>query len=140
MRSRIAITAMLVLGMVLSTTGVGLAISGSAGSGSAGNAQYPTTPTTPTPPPPPESNEGGGISPGGNEGAPPPAQAPAGEVKSGQQEAAPAEAVQVTRQLTTTGESQLPFTGFAVIPILVVGIGLLLSGLFLRRRNSESHG
>lgn len=41
--------------------------------------------------------------------------------------------LQPTRQQADQGES-LPFTGLAAIPILVVGIGLLASGLVLRRR------
>ncbi|ADB53701.1 hypothetical protein [Conexibacter woesei] len=139
MRSRFAITAMLVLGLMLSTTGVGLAISGSSGSGSAGNAQYPTTPTTPVAPPttpvtPPagggEQGGGGGGVLGGAEESQPPANeaAPA-------KESTPPPAVQATRQLTTeSGSDELPFTGFAVIPILVAGVALLLGGLFLRRR------
>lgn len=132
MRSRFAITAMLVLGLMLSTTGVGLAISGSSGSGSAGNAQYPTTPTTPVSPPAGGNEQGGGgggVLGGAEESAPPKADnAPA-------QESTPPPAVQATRQLTTeSGSDELPFTGFAVIPILVAGVALLLGGLFLRRR------
>ena len=41
--------------------------------------------------------------------------------------------LQPIRQQAEEGES-LPFTGLAAIPILVVGIGLLASGLVLRRR------
>lgn len=41
--------------------------------------------------------------------------------------------LQPIRQQADQGES-LPFTGLAAIPILVVGIGLLASGLVLRRR------
>src|SRR5215203_1616537 len=58
MRSRIAILATLALGMVLSTGGAGLAVSGFASqSGNAAGSQY----GTPTPTPTPESTtEGGG--------------------------------------------------------------------------------
>ncbi len=40
MKSRLAVTAMLVLGLVLSTGGAGLAISGISSDGSVGKAQY----------------------------------------------------------------------------------------------------
>jgi hypothetical protein len=42
--------------------------------------------------------------------------------------------LQAVRQQAEQGEEQLPFTGLAAIPILLVGIGLLASGLVLRRR------
>ena len=36
-----------------------------------------------------------------------------------------------------TGAEQLPFTGFAAIPILLGGVALLASGLVLRRRTAD---
>jgi len=42
--------------------------------------------------------------------------------------------LQAVRQQAEQGEEQLPFTGLAAIPILLAGIGLLASGLVLRRR------
>jgi hypothetical protein len=139
MRSRIAIVAMLAFGLVFSTAGVGMAISGSSGSGSAGNAQYPTTPQVHRQPRGEvkgdnDSGNGGGVL-GANDQSPPPS--------SGAQPAeatpAPAQAVQETRQLSTDSGSQLPFTGFAVIPIILIGVALLVGGLFLRRRSGPSH-
>src|SRR3712207_1436431 len=53
MRSRLAITGMLVSGVLFSTTGAGLAVEGISGSGSAAQQQYPTTPTTTTQTTPP---------------------------------------------------------------------------------------
>jgi len=164
MRSRIAITAMLVLGLLLSTTGATLAISGSSGSGSAGNAQYPpppTTPTTPettpTPPPPTETTptpppqtettptpppvqgvQGGGGGGGGVLGQNEESPQPASGTSPAQSESAPAPVVQETRQVATSGGSQLPFTGFAVIPIIVAGVALLIAGMFLRLRSRPS--
>ena len=37
----------------------------------------------------------------------------------------------------TGGEEQLPFTGFAAIPILLGGVALLTSGLVLRKRAAD---
>src|SRR4051794_10210333 len=46
MKSRLVILTMLVLGMLLSTAGAGLAVSGLSGNDSASVAEYSTTPTT----------------------------------------------------------------------------------------------
>ena len=45
---------------------------------------------------------------------------------------------QPTRQVEAGATtSQLPFTGFAAIPVLIGGIALLSAGLVLRRRSGE---
>lgn len=126
MRSRFAITAMLVLGLILSSTGVGLAVSGSSGGGSAGDAQYPTTP------PVSKHHNGGGVlgtTKGNGNGSAP----------SSSSQPTPQAPVQAARQLSApSGSSQLPFTGFAVIPVILAGVALLVAGLVLRRRSSGS--
>ena len=124
MRSRLAILGMLVLGMVLSTGGAGLAVSGFANpQGNAAQTQY-------------GSGGGGGTQPqeevlgeddtGGGSGGP------------GVREDSGSPRVQPERQaelgVQDTGDEQLPFTGFAAIPVLVGGVALLGGGLVLRRR------
>jgi hypothetical protein len=122
MKSRLAILAMLVTGMLFSTAGAGLAVSGIATSdNNASVAQYGTP--TPTPTPTPE----GGVLPAEETSTPTPTNAPAGGVL-------PDEQTQPTRQVSATSNSQLPFTGFAAIPVLLGGIALLTGGLILRRR------
>jgi hypothetical protein len=113
-RPRLVLTAMLVLGIMLSSTGVGLAISGLAGNGSAGVIQYeqPSGGTAP-------EHAGGGGGGGGG----------------GQQPTAGQEEVAGQRQVTT-GESGLPFTGLAAIPLILVGGTLLITGIGLRRRTT----
>jgi hypothetical protein len=106
MKSRLAILAMLVLGFVFSTAGVGMAIGGLSGSNSAAVSQYPTT--TPTPP--------GKVL--GEE-----------ENNNGQ-----TTGLQPERQEENGSSGQLPFTGFAAIPVLLGGIALLSGGLMLRWR------
>ena len=109
MKSRLAILAMLVFGFVFSTAGVGLAIGGLSGSDSAAITQY----ATPTPTPPGkvlgEEENGNGSTTG----------------------------LQPERQVENGSNSQLPFTGFAAIPVLLGGIALLSGGLVLRRRSSR---
>ena len=109
MKSRLAILLMLVLGMVFSTAGAGLAIQG-LGSDDASVSQY----GTPTPPPgdvlgeEDESDVGGDV-----------------------------DVTQTPRQVETGSDSELPFTGFLALPVLLGGVALLSAGLVLRRR---THG
>jgi hypothetical protein len=118
MKSRLAILAMVAFGMLFSTAGAGLAVSGIASnSDNASVAQYGTPTPTPT--------EEGGVLPAEETN-----NAPSGGVS-------PAEETQPTRQVAATTTSQLPFTGFAAIPVMLGGIALLTGGLVLRRRTRD---
>jgi hypothetical protein len=153
MKSRVAILGMLVTGMLFSTAGAGLAVSGIAdqSTNNAAVSQYATPTPTPTYVCPtdtdnvsPSENQGTGTAPGENcgeggvlpaevENAPSPEPAPASETGGGvlPQE----EGTQPERQQAAAVEtSQLPFTGFAAIPVLLGGLALLTGGLILRRR------
>jgi hypothetical protein len=122
MKSRMVILSMLVFGMLLSTAGAGLAVSGLSGKQNAGVAQYGTPTPTPTPSPDNDvlgdQDSGQGDSPTNNGGG--------------------GNDVQRSRQVEVgdTADSNLPFTGFAAVPILLGGIVLLSAGLVLRRRTS----
>jgi hypothetical protein len=121
MKSRLAILAMVAFGMLFSTAGAGLAVSGiTSNSDNASIAQYGT------PTPTPDATEQGGVLPAEATNTPTD-NAPTGGVS-------PAEATQPTRQVAATTTSQLPFTGFAAIPVMHGGIALLTGGLLLRRR------
>ena len=120
MRSRLAILAMLVFGMLLSTGGGALAVSGFASQqDNAAQGQYGAG----------EEDEGtqGVLGEDEDSGGP-----TAGQEDSGTQPAR-----QVEAGVQSSGEEQLPFTGFAAIPILLGGVALLTSGLVLRRRSAE---
>jgi hypothetical protein len=132
MKSRLAIVAMVAFGMVFSTAGAGLAVSGiTSSSDNASVAQYGTPTPTPTGTPP--ADEEGGVLPAEEtNNAPKGGTSPAEETPSGG--VSPAEATQPTRQVEATTGSQLPFTGFAAIPVMLGGIALLTGGLVLRRR------
>ena len=123
MKSRLVVLTMLVLGMLLSTTGAGLAVSGI--SGNAAGEQYGQV----------KPNGGGGVlgdqdSGEGNEA--PAANNGGGNAPGGGND------VQPSRQVEAgANDSELPFTGFAAIPILLGGLVLLTAGLALRRRSGQ---
>jgi hypothetical protein len=114
MKSRLAVTMMLVLGLLMSGTGATLAVSGLSDSGSAGSAQYPDQNDTP---PDVLADEESGT---------PPAVTPA-----------VTEDVQPTRQVSSSDDDTLPFTGFLAIPVLLGGVALLGTGAALRRRSRD---
>jgi hypothetical protein len=154
MKSRVAILGMLVTGMLFSTAGAGLAVSGFAdeANNNAAVSQYGTPTPTPTPVCTPtgdtRSDTGGtggtgggggsdemcgegGVLPAEAENAPAPASESGGGVL-------PAEDSQPERQAAAAAQTtQLPFTGFAAIPVLLGGLALLTGGLILRRRTRE---
>ena len=114
MRSRLAILLMLVLGLTFSTTGAGLAISGFAdGGGQAAATQYDN------------GDDGGGVLPDSD------------DENGGGGGSSPEASVQPARQFESTNGGSLPFTGFAAIPVLVLGLGLLSAGLIVRRTNRD---
>jgi hypothetical protein len=143
MRARLAILMMLILGVFLTVGGGALAVTGISGSGSAAIAQYGD-----------DDDDGKGDDDDDDDddddgddddqitvlpspqGAPPaPGAQPEREVL-GEEEPRPAPspevATQAPRQVGQVGQ-QLPFTGYAAIPILLLGIALLVAGLLSRR-------
>jgi hypothetical protein len=158
MKSRLAILGMLVTGILFSTAGAGLAVSGMNGANTnAAISQYVTVTPTPTPclqtqggVSPAEENGGsggnddcaqqpqGGVLPAEAENAPKPK--PAGGFAGGTAPATESVAgTQPVRQQAAAVEtSQLPFTGFAAIPVLIGGLALLTGGLILRRRTRQN--
>lgn len=158
MKSRLAMTAMLVSGLLMSGTGATLAVSGS--TDNAATAQYPAVVTpTPTPAPttrseqPPVAPPTSGVLPAGptsgGEEAPAPAPTDGGTAPATAPKAAPkaqeeapaareqgAQPAQQVAASTGDGQEQLPFTGFAAIPILLGGIALMGGGLVMRRRTA----
>jgi len=119
MRSRLAILLMLVLGLTFSTTGAGLAISGFAdGGGQAAATQYD------------DGDDGGGVLPDSDDGD----NGGGGVTPDSDDEAD----VQPARQFeSATSGGSLPFTGFAAIPVLLLGLGLLSAGLIVRRTSRD---
>ena len=135
MRSRLAIIAMLVFGMVLSTGGGALAVSGfTSQQDNAAQGQY-------------GGGNVGGQDNGGKKGGGKKGGEVLGEDESGgpaENNGGPAgeeEASQPARQVEAgaqgSGGEELPFTGFAAIPILLGGVALLTSGLVLRKRAAD---
>lgn len=110
MKSRLALTAILVLGLMMTGTGATIAITGASDDGNAGVAQYGTGNN---------GNEGGNL---------------AGEEQGG----GGGENTQPAEQVAAQGSSgSLPFTGFVAIPLLVGGVALAGTGAVMRRRTRE---
>jgi hypothetical protein len=104
MRSRIALATVLVLGIILSSTGVTLAVSGLSSDDSASQAQYR----------PPADGDGDGI--------------------GDQVEDGPTAFAEPTEQVAVQGDGELPVTGFLAIPLVIGGVALLTTGLVIRRK------
>jgi len=137
MKSRVALVAVLALGVFMSGTGATLAVSGFADNGSASSAQYPQEENNKKPHHIVEAeNSSGGKcveNNGGNAGG-------NGSNKNcNETTPAPAEVqveTQAVEQVAATGSSSsLPFTGFLAVPVLIVGLGLLAAGVAMRVRN-----
>jgi hypothetical protein len=107
LRSRIAITMILAVDILMSLSGAGLAVSGLGDSGDAADVQY--------------SNPGDDS---------------ATTLGDAGDSAHPAD-VQPAAQESSDPDENLPFTGFAAIPVLVGGLALLSSGIVLRRRSAR---
>jgi hypothetical protein len=114
MRSRLAMILMLALGIMISTTGAGLAIQGATGNGNAAQQQY-------------QEPDGGvlGDKDDSDEGA-----AVGGGTPQVQR--------QVEAGVQSSG-SELPFTGFAAIPVLLLGVALTVGGVAMRRKSGTAH-
>jgi hypothetical protein len=126
MKSRFALLAMIVAGLMLSTTGATLAVTGSSGSGSAADNNYYYTP-----PPQDDRNgtSGGQTLAGQEEGD---GDVPADTGGGGGEE--PAAAQEAAQEEASSGDDALPFTGFLAIPLLIGGVALMGTGAVLRRR------
>ena len=130
MRARFAITIIAVVG-ALFTVGASAAFAqGIGGTDSAGQQQYgKTTPATPPTTTPADTDVLGEI----------------GEVEESQpqqetEEAAPAPAPQPTQAAAQPAQEQsgqLPFTGFATLAVVLLGVALLMGGLVLRRSTRQ---
>ena len=135
MKSRLVILTMLVIGMLLSTAGAGLAITGLSGNNDASIAGYPTTAVSPGGSGvlgAQDEAAGNGVSPADEGGG---GAAPSDNAGGGGSGTQPSRQVEAGAGSGSGGE--LPFTGFAAIPILFGGLVLLGSGLVLRSRSAS---
>ncbi len=156
MRSRSLVTALLASGIFITGGSTALGVSGLVASDSASVAQYGTanpTGTGQTLGATKEKDDFGNATPskdnatpseGGTLGETAENGAPKGQVRAngqarGATNSSP-NAIQPARQLAATSANgeKLPFTGFAAVPILLLGLALLASGVFLRRFGQHS--
>jgi len=146
MKSRLALTLLLVAGFMFSTTGATLAISGSSGSGSAATSQY-VAPHNEGHPHEHgvkgENTKGGQCvsgENGGNAGA-------GGNGSNGGNDCNTLEAEPVAvetepapaaeQQAVVSNGSSLPFTGFVAIPLLIIGVGMILVGAVIKLKSRK---
>ena len=131
MRTRLALMSILALGVLMSTTGGALALSNLTGSQSAGDAVYGDQSGGGVGG---ETGSGGGNTLGGGGGSGGGSNGVAGESASG---STPNDALDTADQRASNENGTLPFTGYAAIPLLLIGVALLGTGLVLRRRNNS---
>jgi hypothetical protein len=122
MKSRLALMLMIALGLMMSTTGATLAITGSSGSGSAAENQYDTVQ------PQQNVNPQSDTSPEEDSGDDEPQSETLGDTESG--DTAP----EVEQVSVADDDDSLPFTGFVAIPLLIGGVALVSAGAVLRRK------
>ena len=107
LKSRLAITMILALGILMSLSGVGLAVSGLGSDGEGAEIQYSPTSTSDDSD---DSSDTLGTSGSDDPGS-----------------------VDTAGQAEPSGDGSLAFTGFTTIPLLIGGVALLGSGAVLRR-------
>lgn len=143
MRTRVNILAVLVAGIVFSGAGAAMGISGLASNDGAGNAQYqnavvPQGPGEQGTQGQQQGVKGAHTTLGGQTVNVAGANASRGGVKGAHARSgtAPAAVAQPTRQRAVSSGS-LPFTGYAAIPVFLIGLGLLGTGMVMRRRTAS---
>lgn len=138
MRSRIAITALLASGALLSSGGAAIGVTALSTTSDASQAQYGPVATNPAAAQSQPLSPQGDTLAGVDEGVSP-ASAPASSsgVKDAAAETTPTAAAQPARQLESDSGDTLPFTGYAAIALLLAGMALLVSGLVLRRSTTR---
>ena len=121
LKSRLAITMILALGILMSLSGATLAVSGLSDSGDdASDVQYFNDPGDES-----SSDDSSSSSSSSSESLGDPSDpSDPGDVEAASQE-------------SSGGGDELAFTGFAAIPVLIGGVALLGSGLVLRRRSER---
>jgi hypothetical protein len=125
--TRAAMVAVIATGAVMSTGGAAIGVTGWAASGGASVAQYSA----------PGSNGSGasGVAPSG-------AVLPTtGKSTTSPSTAGPKQAVSAEEQVAqpeVASSGTLPFTGFLVIPLLIIGVALMVVGVITRRAVGRS--
>lgn len=128
MRLRLTIVTTLAVGIAMSGTGTGLAVQGLGQSGdNASEAQYGSGNQ-------PERSVGEGGVQGQAERQPAPSAPPAAGRNQADRELGVAPPINLQPARQVEAGSSLPFSGFAAIPILLLGASLLVTGLILHRK------
>ena len=143
LKSRLALTALIAVGAMMSGTGATLAVTGSSGSGSAEQHQY-TTPTTETTPTTTttvtETETVQTTSTTESQPTLAPQQVAGDQDEGGDDSPSEDSDTEPTEQVEVAGDSDesLPFTGFLAIPLLLGGVAMIATGGVLRHRSRDS--
>ncbi|MBA3852450.1 MAG: hypothetical protein H0X59_08825 [Chloroflexi bacterium] len=129
MRSRLAITSMLAFGVLMTSSGAALGVSALTTTPSASQAQYGQVLSESA-----EGEEPGASTLGGGGNGEVAGDSAGGSDVAGDSAGDAPLAAQAARQLESGEGAELPFTGYAAVPTLLIGIGLLAMGLILRRK------
>jgi hypothetical protein len=127
MKSRLALTFVLVSGLLLTGGGGAIAVTGIAGDSDAGTAQYQAVGG--------EQGSGGSGGQGGGSGGQ--GGGSGGQVLGENAERPAPQSARSGEQLANAGDDSLPFTGLLAIPMLAAGVGLLGTGTVMRRRTAR---
>ena len=148
LRSRLALTSILVLGLMMTGTGATLGVTGLAGGGDSATSEY-VAPNNSNGGQVLSENESGGNGNSGDNGGSQNGTGDGGAVGGESQSSGDAQgsgngsasgqrsATRANEQVSQTGGDELPFTGFVAIPLLLAGVGLLGTGAALRRGTSD---
>ena len=121
MKSRFALLLVIVAGLMMSTTGVTLAITGSSGQGSAARLQY-------------LQGQQQGSTLGADQGS---GNSGTGNGPANGTSPANAQGNKQVEATSSSGGGGLPFTGFLAIPLIIGGVAMLGGGTVLRRRAED---
>jgi hypothetical protein len=131
LKSRLVVIAMLVLGLVFSTGGTGLALSGFSSQNDAPTVEYGVEDAT---------DSGGSPRPAANEEDDGEVLGVTGSAADNGDDGDDGSGTETAAQVSASGDDgdRLPFSGFLALPLLLIGVAMLVGGTVLHRRLGDA--